>query len=103
MERWNYIRQMEVLSSMDFPILPLPPAPTASTNGSAHGSDQTNQVQVVRSASVWNMDLEKEDSYYQAHLDMIAEAEHYIYIENQYFSKWLSWMDCILETTNYRL
>lgn len=81
---------MEVLSSLDFPILPLPSAPTASTKGSARGSGQTNQVQVVRSASYWNMDLEKEDSYYQAHLDMIAEAEHYIYIENQYFSKSLS-------------
>ncbi|KAI8327821.1 hypothetical protein BC941DRAFT_446276 [Chlamydoabsidia padenii] len=85
-ERWNYIRQMEVLNSLDYPLLALPTLPEQATdNKTTSEPGRTNQVQVVRSASFWNMDLQKEDSYYQAHLDMIAEAKHFIYIENQYF------------------
>jgi len=42
---------------------------------------------VLRSASHWSVGTEQniEDSIYQAMLKSIQEAEHYIYIENQFF------------------
>jgi len=51
---------------------------------------QTNnaacRVQVIRSAADWSHGiLPLEDSIQQAYLQSIAEAEHYIYIENQFF------------------
>eukprot|EP01088_Endostelium_zonatum_P019194 TRINITY_DN6502_c0_g1_i1.p1 TRINITY_DN6502_c0_g1~~TRINITY_DN6502_c0_g1_i1.p1 ORF type:complete len:1166 (-),score=298.89 TRINITY_DN6502_c0_g1_i1:43-3540(-) len=44
------------------------------------------QVQIVRSAALWSAGIEKpERSIYRAYLKVIHSAEHYIYIENQYF------------------
>ena len=42
---------------------------------------------MLRSASHWSVGTEQniEDSIYQAMLKSIQEAEHYIYIENQFF------------------
>ena len=41
------------------------------------------RVQVCRSLSLWSGGLFTETSIYQAYIDLIATAEHYIYIENQ--------------------
>lgn len=46
------------------------------------------QIQGLRSASSWSAGLPisiPENSIYQAYIDCIRNAEHYIYIENQYF------------------
>eukprot|EP01091_Cochliopodium_minus_P015277 TRINITY_DN538_c0_g1_i1.p1 TRINITY_DN538_c0_g1~~TRINITY_DN538_c0_g1_i1.p1 ORF type:complete len:830 (-),score=214.00 TRINITY_DN538_c0_g1_i1:85-2574(-) len=47
----------------------------------------TSKVQVVRSISTWSTDQveDKEKSVYYAYLDLIMNAERFIYIENQYF------------------
>ncbi|KAF8641650.1 hypothetical protein AX16_009876 [Volvariella volvacea WC 439] len=45
----------------------------------------TCQVQVVRSVSDWSHGVLTEDSIQQAYLRLIEEAEHFIYIENQFF------------------
>lgn len=43
-------------------------------------------VQVIRSVSHWSTLIDKtEDSIQQTYLSLIANAEHYIYIENQFF------------------
>lgn len=40
----------------------------------------------MRSASHWSVLIDKnEDSIQQAYLSLIANAKHYIYIENQFF------------------
>lgn len=40
----------------------------------------------MRSASAWSHGAqETEDSIQQAYLSMIANAKHYVYIENQFF------------------
>ena len=53
----------------------------------------TSSVQVLRSASEWSAGLKKtEHSILNAYYDLISNAKHYIYIENQFFvSK--SWTD----------
>lgn len=48
----------------------------------------TATCQIVRSAGQWSMGLhqdEIENSIQMAYLDMIKNAKHYIYIENQFF------------------
>lgn len=43
-------------------------------------------IQVLRSASSWSVGQNfTEDSIHMAYLSMIANAKHYIYIENQFF------------------
>ncbi|KAG8819161.1 hypothetical protein FRC17_010583 [Serendipita sp. 399] len=43
------------------------------------------KVQVVRSCSDWSHGVLKEQSIQNAYIELIREAEHYIYIENQFF------------------
>ena len=43
-------------------------------------------AQAIRSASPWSIGLaEKENSIHECYLTLIKEAEHFIYIENQFF------------------
>ena len=42
-------------------------------------------VQVLRSVDNWSAGQPHEDSIYKAYLDVIKNAKHYIYIENQFF------------------
>lgn len=44
------------------------------------------KCQVLRSASSWSLGLKyKETSIYAAYIDFIANAKHYVYMENQFF------------------
>lgn len=63
-------------------------------HGSAHQEDPHHyhqphnsscRVQVVRSVADWSHGVLTEDSIQQAYLKLIEEAEHFIYIENQFF------------------
>ena len=46
----------------------------------------TSSVQVLRSSSKWSAGLQKiENSILKAYYDLIENAKHYIYIENQFF------------------
>ncbi|KAI9633008.1 uncharacterized protein MKK02DRAFT_40389 [Dioszegia hungarica] len=45
----------------------------------------TCRVQVLRSAADWSHGILKEDSIQQAYIGMIREANHCIYIENQFY------------------
>ena len=45
-----------------------------------------SKVQVLRSSDNWSVGIKnREDSILQAYIKLIQEAEHYIYIENQFF------------------
>ncbi|KAJ7819232.1 hypothetical protein B0H13DRAFT_391781 [Mycena leptocephala] len=43
------------------------------------------RVQVVRSVSDWSHGVLTEHSIQNAYIKLISEAEHFIYIENQFF------------------
>ncbi|OMJ87104.1 hypothetical protein SteCoe_11254 [Stentor coeruleus] len=50
------------------------------------GAEGTCECQVVRSAGGWSYGLDTTDhSIYTAYLSLIDDAEHFIYIENQFF------------------
>jgi len=48
-------------------------------------------VQVLRSAGKWSMGLPTETSIYHAYVYAILNAQHSVYIENQYFLSSLGW------------
>ncbi|RYG40925.1 hypothetical protein EON68_03655, partial [archaeon] len=50
-----------------------------------------SSVQVLRSAGEWSVGTETESSIYHAYVHSILNAEHMIYIENQYFLSSLGW------------
>lgn len=44
------------------------------------------EVQVLRSVTRWSAMTDKtEESIHQAYISLIANAQHYVYIENQFF------------------
>lgn len=43
------------------------------------------RAQIVRSISMWSGSLRTEESIQTAYIELIRQAQHYIYIENQYF------------------
>lgn len=48
-------------------------------------SNGTCNIQMVRSSADWSSGILKESSIQTAYLQLIEEAEHFIYIENQFF------------------
>ncbi|KEP49732.1 phospholipase D/nuclease [Rhizoctonia solani 123E] len=50
-----------------------------------HSPYGTCRVQVVRSVGDWSHGVLTEDSVQQAYIQLIQEAKHFIYIENQFF------------------
>ena len=78
-QRWNFIKVMKGKDKLDLPFL-LPP--TESLDDDPKG---TCDVQVIRSVSYWSMGLDTEQSIYNAYVNCISGAEHFIYIENQFF------------------
>ena len=108
-ERWNYIKTKKNMD--DEAILFLRPAlggfgghqqfsiPDDEDEVAAHGSYRfmhgvrdiggTCRAQVLRSSGEWSLGLdETEHSIQNAYVATILSAEHYIYIENQFFSKY---------------
>lgn len=73
-----------------------PPAyPTADTKWYCT-SDWTQQwcksnVQILRSAGEWSLGTSTENSIYHSYLHAILNAEHFLYIENQYVISALGW------------
>eukprot|EP01117_Protostelium_nocturnum_P014287 TRINITY_DN5431_c0_g2_i1.p1 TRINITY_DN5431_c0_g2~~TRINITY_DN5431_c0_g2_i1.p1 ORF type:complete len:1630 (-),score=636.68 TRINITY_DN5431_c0_g2_i1:93-4982(-) len=51
----------------------------------SHNDNGTCNVQIVRSICQWSSGNIHENSMQKAYLDLIENAEHYVYIENQFF------------------
>lgn len=51
------------------------------------GIKGTMMTQVLRSSAKWSSGIELEHSIQNAYVATILAAEHYVYIENQFFSK----------------
>eukprot|EP01125_Pyxidicula_operculata_P003698 TRINITY_DN1494_c0_g2_i1.p1 TRINITY_DN1494_c0_g2~~TRINITY_DN1494_c0_g2_i1.p1 ORF type:complete len:2944 (-),score=819.76 TRINITY_DN1494_c0_g2_i1:104-8935(-) len=80
-ERWNFTKG--VLERITVPDL------IPKTGFVQYPYNGTLNVQVIRSLGNWHLpnfeEGKPENSIYQAYLHYIANAEHFIYIENQYF------------------
>jgi phospholipase D1/2 len=50
-----------------------------------HPNSNICSIQVCRSVSMWSAGVPTETSIHEAYIDIIAKAQHYVYIENQFF------------------
>ncbi|RCH99456.1 hypothetical protein CU097_013561 [Rhizopus azygosporus] len=101
-DRWNFIKQSKALDKRHVPFLKPPAGGYSSYQNfkiplesrllrsyhyghSTHGVQGTCRVQVLRSSAEWSSGIKLEHSIQNAYIDVITQAKHYIYIENQFF------------------
>ncbi|KAF7725701.1 Phospholipase D1 [Apophysomyces ossiformis] len=82
-QRWNFIKASK---SMHRPVLPfLTPKGEYVAARDESKFTGTCRVQLMRSSSQWSSGIEREHSIYNAYMECITQAKHFIYIENQFF------------------
>ncbi|KAI8085326.1 hypothetical protein BDF21DRAFT_379811 [Thamnidium elegans] len=101
-DRWNFIKQSKSLDKQKAPFLKPPLGGYSSYQNfkihlesrllrSYHFDHHTSgiqgscKVQVLRSSAEWSTGVELEHSIQNAYIDVINQAQHYVYIENQFF------------------
>ncbi|KAK3885465.1 hypothetical protein Pcinc_010323 [Petrolisthes cinctipes] len=85
-QRWNAVKTEKVKANHSFPYLVPRTYDRASFSPSSLQPKHRVKCQVVRSVGKWSAGLDDtESSIFQAYVDMIRGARHYIYIENQFF------------------
>lgn len=80
-QSWNNVKiekAMQKVEQIPF-LLPLPDIERREEEDGG-----TCRVQVIRSGGEWSLGCPTETSVYEAYLDLIERAEHFIYIENQF-------------------
>lgn len=82
-QRWNYAKQVKQKQNKSYSLL-LPESPLSRVYRTVEMFNC--DIQVLRSVGLWSSGQHRtEHSIYSAYLDAIKNAEHYIYIENQFF------------------
>ncbi|PVG00681.1 phospholipase D/nuclease [Serendipita vermifera] len=107
-ERWNYIKNKKYSTNQRYPLLTLPLQVFPNLPNVRHPmwqewqKNQVDQVQAseltvnqtmkpsckvqfCRSVTEWSQNVPTEASIYNAYIQLIKEAKHFIYIENQFF------------------
>ncbi|SAL97159.1 hypothetical protein [Absidia glauca] len=82
-QRWNYIKSTHAKDKDDIPFL-LPKGEYVAPQDEAKFRG-TCRVQVIRSSAEWSLGIRREYSIYNAYMECISRAKHFIYIENQFF------------------
>ena len=67
---------------INHPLTPLSTKP--------RGNQGSVRAQIVRSSDDWSSGILNEHSIQNAYCEVIRNAEHFVYIENQFFSKYLA-------------
>ncbi|KAL7752474.1 Phospholipase D1 [Sorochytrium milnesiophthora] len=90
-QRWNFVKYSKAKQREDIRFL-LPPLDIGNvvTEGAPEitpdaGEATPLQFQLTRSVAYWSCGLETESSIAQAYEGLIAKADYFIYIENQFF------------------
>ncbi|ORX95016.1 phospholipase D/nuclease [Basidiobolus meristosporus CBS 931.73] len=82
-ERWNFIKSWKATQKQNIPyLIPKGEYAIGREDNEQKGSCR---VQVLRSSSEWSSGIEREHSIYDAYIECIRKAKHFIYIENQFF------------------
>ncbi|KAJ1678917.1 hypothetical protein EV182_003090, partial [Spiromyces aspiralis] len=82
-QRWNFIKSTK---SMHRPQLPLlMPCGDYSNTRNDFQYRGTIRTQAIRSSAEWSMGIHRESSIYEAYCELIRNAKHFVYIENQFF------------------
>ncbi|CAO3699468.1 unnamed protein product [Rhizopus microsporus] len=82
-QRWNFIKANRAKDRDDIPFL-LPKGEYVATRDETKFKG-TCKVQVLRSSAEWSQGIIREYSIYNAYMECIFKAKHFIYIENQFF------------------
>ncbi|KAG2180333.1 hypothetical protein INT44_003335, partial [Umbelopsis vinacea] len=82
-QRWNHVKTEKGQKRMSLPFLtPKGEFVPARDETKFKG---TCRVQVLRSSTEWSQGVEREFSIYNAYMEAISRAKHFVYIENQFF------------------
>ncbi|KAF8947011.1 hypothetical protein BGZ47_010541 [Haplosporangium gracile] len=82
-QRWNFVKLEKGMKKTHMKFL-LPKGEFVSTRNES-GWTGTQKVQILRSSTLWSQGVDLERSIQDAYLSAIQHAEHFIYIENQFF------------------
>ncbi|KAI1315945.1 hypothetical protein EDD11_000195 [Mortierella claussenii] len=82
-QRWNFVKREKGMKKSHMKFL-TPKGEFVSTRNET-GWTGSQKVQLLRSSTTWSQGVELERSIQDAYLENIEKAEHFIYIENQFF------------------
>ncbi|KAG0206299.1 hypothetical protein BGX28_002245 [Mortierella sp. GBA30] len=82
-QRWNFVKQEKGMKKTHMKFL-TPKGEFVSTRNES-GWTGSQKVQILRSSTGWSQGVDLERSIQDAYLGSIENAEHFIYIENQFF------------------
>ncbi|KAF9172501.1 hypothetical protein BGX21_000292 [Mortierella sp. AD011] len=82
-QRWNFVKREKGMKKLHMKFL-TPKGEFVSTRDES-GWTGTQKVQLLRSSTTWSQGVDLEHSIQTAYLNNIENAEHFIYIENQFF------------------
>jgi phosphatidylserine/phosphatidylglycerophosphate/cardiolipin synthase-like enzyme len=84
-QRWNFVKREKGMKKSHMKFL-TPKGEFVSTRNET-GWTGSQKVQILRSSTNWSQGIELEHSIQNAYIGSIEKAEHFIYIENQFFGK----------------
>lgn len=84
-QRWNFVKSEKGMKKSHMKFL-TPKGEFVSTRNE-FGWTGSQKVQILRSSTLWSQGVDLERSIQDAYLSSIENAEHFIYIENQFFGK----------------
>ncbi|KAF9373787.1 hypothetical protein CPB97_000315 [Podila verticillata] len=82
-QRWNFVKREKGMKKSHMKFL-TPKGEFVSTRNES-GWTGTQKVQILRSSTQWSQGVDLERSIQDAYIASIGNAEHFIYIENQFF------------------
>ncbi|KAF7724121.1 Phospholipase D1 [Apophysomyces ossiformis] len=82
-QRWNFLKASKARHRPTVPFLTPKGEYVAARDESKFTG--TCRVQLLRSSAQWSSGIEREHSIYNAYMECITKAKHFIYIENQFF------------------
>ncbi|KAF9579865.1 hypothetical protein BGW38_003703, partial [Lunasporangiospora selenospora] len=82
-QRWNFVKREKGMKKTHMKFL-TPKGEFVSTRNET-GWTGSQKVQILRSSTRWSQGVDLERSIQDAYLECIEKAEHFIYIENQFF------------------
>ncbi|KAF9312591.1 hypothetical protein BG003_006127 [Podila horticola] len=82
-QRWNFVKREKGMKKSHMKFL-TPKGEFVSTRNES-GWTGSQKVQILRSSTIWSQGVDLERSIQDAYLTSIENAEHFIYIENQFF------------------
>lgn len=84
-ERWNFVKSLKAMHKEEHIPFLLPKPEYTRERLEAEGYAGTLKIQAIRSVGEWSMGTSPETSIYTAYLHHIENAQHFIYLENQFF------------------